>query len=315
MANVRESASDQGPYAPQVVPATPLLPRPPPLARTPRARLNTVTTSLYYSEAVVNPVYGNGSAISQFSSPEITDSLSGSSSTSLVQRKILRSAKIRAPLTWDLEKAALTGSRHHHYAEQNPLRDPEKHQYQSSQRSYSPYVSHGISHSEHAHLDYTRNNNTEELEDENVESKTFQILIYLSTLSPLISLLFFLWTVLVLIILLILSPLRICTTRAPFTSQLTDSLSRSLLLQLQLIHSPVNYATITPYDPAMLTLIHLVSPIVSFGVAMAAWVAAIFWFYAAILGDPDGRGGKDDGRATVVAVRDWWGGWLESAFR
>jgi hypothetical protein len=65
----------------------------------------------------------------------------------------------------------------------------------------------------------------------------------------------------------------------------------------------------------MLVLVHLLSPFISFGVAVAAWVAAIFWFYAAILGDPDGTNGKDDGRAAVLGVRAWWERWLKRALR
>lgn len=60
----------------------------------------------------------------------------------------------------------------------------------------------------------------------------------------------------------------------------------------------------------MLVLVHLLSPFVSLGVAGAAWVAASFWFYAAIIGDPDGTRGKDDGRAAVLGVQAWWESWL-----
>ena len=46
---------------------------------------------------------------------------------------------------------------------------------------------------------------------------------------------------------------------------------------------------------------------------MSAWVAAGFWAFAAIMGDPDGQDGKDDGRAAVLGVRKWWEKWLARA--
>lgn len=64
-------------------------------------------------------------------------------------------------------------------------------------------------------------------------------------------------------------------------------------------------------NPPMLILIHLFSPVYALGIALSAWVAAVFWAYAVILGDPDGRDGNDDGRAAVLGVRAWWERWLE----
>lgn len=65
----------------------------------------------------------------------------------------------------------------------------------------------------------------------------------------------------------------------------------------------------------MLFLVNILSPIYAVGIGLSAWVAALFWFYAAILGDPDGeyRDGRDDGRAAVLGVRRCWEGWLEQA--
>ncbi len=45
-------------------------------------------------------------------------------------------------------------------------------------------------------------------------------------------------------------------------------------------------------------------------IAVAAWVAAVFWTYTAILGNPDGKEDRDDGREAVLAVRGWWERWL-----
>lgn len=65
----------------------------------------------------------------------------------------------------------------------------------------------------------------------------------------------------------------------------------------------------------MLLLVNILSPIYAIGICLSAWVAALFWFYAAILGDPDTgcRDGRDDGRAAVLGVRRWWEKWLEQA--
>ena len=62
----------------------------------------------------------------------------------------------------------------------------------------------------------------------------------------------------------------------------------------------------------MLVLVSLGSPLYSIGIAIAAWVAAAFWAYAGILGDPDGsEQHDDDGREAVLRVRRWWQRWLE----
>jgi hypothetical protein len=77
------------------------------------------------------------------------------------------------------------------------------------------------------------------------------------------------------------------------------------------------------YNGPLLVVVHLLSPLVSIGIAISAWVSAVFWFYAAILGDPGGvenRNGQypkdcNDGRASVLVVRAWWKNWLIKALR
>lgn len=65
----------------------------------------------------------------------------------------------------------------------------------------------------------------------------------------------------------------------------------------------------------MLIPLNLLAPIYALGIALSAWVAAAFWFYAAILGDPEGGDGRDDGRAAVLGVCGWWQRWLEKGGR
>jgi hypothetical protein len=84
------------------------------------------------------------------------------------------------------------------------------------------------------------------------------------------------------------------------------------------------------FNLAMVFTIHLLSPILSAGVVLSTWVAAFFWFYTKIIGDPEGpqtaesrgsdgryiygeRREENDGRASVLAVRAWWRGWLVGA--
>ena len=63
----------------------------------------------------------------------------------------------------------------------------------------------------------------------------------------------------------------------------------------------------------MLVIVNLFGPIYAVWIAVSAWVAAGFWAFAAIMGDPDGQDGRDDGRAAVMGVRAWWERWLERA--
>jgi hypothetical protein len=55
-----------------------------------------------------------------------------------------------------------------------------------------------------------------------------------------------------------------------------------------------------------LIAVQILSPVVSVGVAIVGWIAAPFWIFAIIMGNPDGTERRDDGRATVLAVRNWW---------
>lgn len=65
------------------------------------------------------------------------------------------------------------------------------------------------------------------------------------------------------------------------------------------------------YSLPTVILIHLLSPILSLGLLLAAWTAAFFWVFAMMLGNPDGTERRDDGRAAVLGVRNWWRAWLK----
>jgi hypothetical protein len=72
------------------------------------------------------------------------------------------------------------------------------------------------------------------------------------------------------------------------------------------------------FNVLLLVLINLLSPLISIGVAIGAWTAAVFWFYAALIGDPSGTDrpeGYNDGKASVLAVRLWWMHWLTRSIK
>ena len=69
------------------------------------------------------------------------------------------------------------------------------------------------------------------------------------------------------------------------------------------------------YKPFCLIMVYLAAPLLSVGVAIAAWVSACFWIFAITIGNPDGTERRDDGRATVLGVRNWWERYLLSAVR
>jgi hypothetical protein len=120
------------------------------------------------------------------------------------------------------------------------------------------------------------------------------------------------WTVIALLVSLALAPLRLCTTAPSFSKQLTTFLVPALNLQLHLVYS---HNASTDYSAPMLVVIHLLSPFAAFGVAIAAWTAAGFWFFSSILGDPGGHDGHNDGKESILGVRNWWERWLSRALR
>ncbi|KAF2470740.1 uncharacterized protein BDR25DRAFT_334335 [Lindgomyces ingoldianus] len=149
--------------------------------------------------------------------------------------------------------------------------------------------------------------------DKGPEDKAVQLLLYLSGPCTLFSFLITLWTLLSLFIVLLLCPLRLFSSSRPtLGARITTFLAPPLNLQLNLIYS---YSSAISYSPPLLVIIHLFSPIVAMGVAVAAWTAAFFWFFSAILGDPAGQDGHNDGKDSILGVRNWWDRWLSRALR
>ena len=109
--------------------------------------------------------------------------------------------------------------------------------------------------------------------------------------------------------LILSTPCCLCFSQQPLALRLRNALNPPLNLQLSIIYSASD-STNSTGRASMLTVVHLLSPFYAIFIAVSACVAAAFWFYTGILGDPDGRD-KDDGRATVLGVRRWWEMWLE----
>ncbi|RYN30156.1 hypothetical protein AA0119_g2117 [Alternaria tenuissima] len=185
--------------------------------------------------------------------------------------------------------------------------DPEKHGYGSSHDGRSP------NRAPAARLDsdaivYDKG----AFHEKGPEEKAWQLLFWLCGPCAFLSGAIALWTILALLISIVLAPLRFCTTRPPFSAQITAFLAPALNLQLHLVYS---HDSTTDYSAPILVVVHLFSPVVAFGVAIAAWTAAGFWFFSSILGDPGGHDGHNDGKETIVSVRNWWERWLSRGLR
>ncbi|KAL5425725.1 hypothetical protein PMIN06_009017 [Paraphaeosphaeria minitans] len=186
--------------------------------------------------------------------------------------------------------------------------DPEK-AASSSHRSRSP------THASTSNPEATRQTiayDPDDFDDKGPEDKPLQLLLYLSLPCALLSLLIMLWTLVALLISLLLQPFRLFSTRSTLPTQLTTFLAPPLNLQLHLVYS---FAAADSYSAPMLVVVHLFSPFVAVGVAIAAWTAACFWFFSAILGDPAGQDGHNDGKESILGVRTWWDRWLSRALR
>jgi hypothetical protein len=72
----------------------------------------------------------------------------------------------------------------------------------------------------------------------------------------------------------------------------------------------------------MLLVVLLLSPIMSLGIALAAWTAASFWLFTMLVGDPQGTEEQEkrsnslqdkernDGRESVMWCRAVWRDWM-----
>ena len=118
-------------------------------------------------------------------------------------------------------------------------------------------------------------------------------------------------------LLLLLLSLCFCLEQSAICARFQRLLSPLLVFQLDLIYSSCDINEPVQTETSGITVLMLVSmlsPLYSMAIALATWVAGIFWFYTAILGNPDGKEDRDDGREAVLAVRGWWEKWLIQSF-
>src|SRR4051812_17170960 len=132
---------------------------------------------------------------------------------------------------------------------------------------------------------------------------------WLSFFEPLYSSFSAIYTLFVILPLFLISPIRFCRPSCSIGDsaiRLLSPIFQKHLVFLCGVSSARAKAHTLEYRAMMLVTVHISSPILSIGVAVAAWIAASFWVFALIMGNPDGTERRDDGKATVLAVRNWW---------
>ncbi|KAK4635265.1 hypothetical protein CLAFUW4_02301 [Fulvia fulva] len=218
----------------------------------------------------------------------------------------------------DLEKASLgreiRQQKHHSISRDQEsrdrrIRDPEKAAAARDSRSRS------IRH-ETDRVAYLEEG--EELDERELqEKKAGKILLFLAGPVVVLSFLNAIWTFISLFITAMAQPVRLCARRPTFGQQLGGLLGPALNLQLRRLYTPLtpHADEDTSYRPGMLLVVQLLSPFLSLGMMVAAWVVAVFWLSSAVVGDPAGTDKRDDGKETVLVLRGWWETWLEKAIQ
>ena len=132
--------------------------------------------------------------------------------------------------------------------------------------------------------------------------------LYLSGPCVLVSFLLCVWSLVITFFTVLTYPLRLFSaSRQPLSDELRSLLARSNRLQLRAIYS---FNITQGKSVSSLLLVHASSPFVAMAVSLSAWAVAIYWVFAAMIGDPDGTEGGNDGRATVLGLRAYWEMWL-----
>lgn len=198
-------------------------------------------------------------------------------------------------ISYDPEKAAYIGQKIPR------SRDPEKNVYASPRTSQPCFLSNDVLsavHSEHS-------SSLEGLQ----ARKALSILLYLAGPCVLLSFVTMIWAFLSLLVTILYQPLRLCTSRLSFGQQLCHLLAPTLTLHLRCIYAPVYPRPVDSeetYRAFWLLAVHMMAPAISLGDAIAAWVVAVYWGLARIVGDPSGVDKKDDGVEAVLGLTRWW---------
>ena len=139
---------------------------------------------------------------------------------------------------------------------------------------------------------------------------------WLGCLDPIHSSFNCLFLIVVLIGTLVISPLSLCRKEWSFSISLIRTIAPLYRHHLQMMYAPsVQEAHTFDFSPTRLIVMQILSPFLSIGIAACSWVAAVFWVFAIIMGNPDGTEKRDDGRHTVLLLRDWWEKCLLTAVR
>ncbi|KAG9863366.1 hypothetical protein KCU77_g3024, partial [Aureobasidium melanogenum] len=116
------------------------------------------------------------------------------------------------------------------------------------------------------------------------------------------------WSLIISFFAVLTYPLRFFSaSRQSLPDELCCLLARSNRLQLRAIYS---FNIVQGKSASSLLLVHVLSPFVAMAVSISAWAVAMYWVFAAMIGDPDGTEGGNDGRATVLGLRTYWEMWL-----
>lgn len=143
--------------------------------------------------------------------------------------------------------------------------------------------------------------------------EALKLLLFLSGPCVALSLANMLWALLSLLLALLSQPLRLCASRPPFARQLCHLQGPALCLQLRAIHTPLPpgvHAADGVFSAFWLVVVHLTAPLLSLGLALVAWVVAVYWLLAKMVDDPSGIDRRDDGLEAVLGLRRWWESWL-----
>ncbi|KAL1590908.1 hypothetical protein WHR41_00179 [Cladosporium halotolerans] len=222
-----------------------------------------------------------------------------------------QSSTLTAMSSFDLEKnAAKDQERESRRSKRDSARDPEKAFYSAQ----SPRSHRSSRHSRRQSREDAVSATYSDVESEIdaglalQEAKAMKILFFLSGPVVALSFLNLIWTLISLAITTLSQPVRLCARRITFGQQLASLLGPALNLQLKSIYTPLppHANEDGVFHPGMLVFVHCVSPVLSIGVAVAAWVVAAYWLMAGIVGDPAGMDKRDDGRETVLGLRGWW---------
>lgn len=164
------------------------------------------------------------------------------------------------------------------------------------------------------------------------EPNAVLVLLLFSTPIPFFSICTSLYTLFALLLVVFTTPLRLCPPAAffrstTFSAQLCKLLAPALRNHERLAqsstsdyhHSSSPYsnnthsATAQHFSAVWLFTVLTLAPFLCIGLLLAVWIAAFFWIFAMILGNPDGTENGDDGRAAVLGVNAWWQTWLNKS--